>query len=144
MNYKNIPEKVLLGLSPIHYALMSNPMIYTNINLYYEIVRQVFKYINQDFDIFANLAHSLPKTNLLQLVDERFLIDSNNIEKLKADTYQFAIGTYLLCRENGLFVDDIFPYLLESVRSDTCLLVYNHIFEESTDYVNTVSNKLNL
>lgn len=116
------PNKLVISLEP-YYAdwLTSIPELCNDQQARDEIVRQLFDNINLGFNSFTSVLAQLPKWQYL-VNGEKYLALQDARYRFTENTMKFGIGIYFLLQENKLFINGDFPYLLEHVSNDICLL----------------------
>jgi len=119
------PYKVAIHLNDIYQTFITESGLVPNSQQHKEITRQCFDKIDLGFSEYSREIMNLPMIHLL-IDNERYTDSYGNISQtglnLKSATQKYAIGIYFACMENGIFIEQRTPYMLEEVVHDMCLL----------------------
>lgn len=143
--FQNGPKRYVITLEDYLPDFLNSTGILVDSQQHHEITRQCFDSIGygyKGFDLFQLHLKLLPNfSNLLNhdiyfdYIDDLFINNINAKGKiLQEATLRLGIGIYLVCHENGLFIGNDTPYILETIKGSTCLL-YNTAYP---NYYSTV------
>lgn len=108
-------------MSPFYEEFVTSPGVYNDIRVYSEITRQIFDIIDNKFEVFVRFLDDLPRLTLL--VNSEYLINNpSTLALLRENIKAFGLGVYFNLMSNGVIHNQGFPYLLETVQNDLCIL----------------------
>jgi hypothetical protein len=143
--FRNGPKRIVITLENYLPAFLADTGIKVDSQHHHEITRQCFDTIGygyKGFDLFQshlkllpNFSNLLDHDNYFDHIDNLFInnLNSKGIA-VKEATFRYGVGIYLVCHENGLFIGNDTPYILETIKGSTCLL-YNSAYP---NYYSTV------
>ena len=115
------PSRVIVSMSPFYEEFVTSPGVYNDIRVYSEITRQIFDIIDNKFEVFVRFLDDLPRLTLL--VNSEYLINNpSTLALLRENIKAFGLGAYFNLMSNGVIHNQGFPYLLETVQNDLCIL----------------------
>jgi hypothetical protein len=87
-----------------------------------EIIRQCFDNLDLFLPQFTQFVNSGP--NFQVIPDLTYILDPDLVV-IKKNIYTLYMGIYFLTVNHGIRINGRFPYLLEQISFDTCILFYD-------------------
>lgn len=120
-----LPPKMVISIAENSEAFLQETKLTYSNQIYVEVVRQIFDYIDNSFYNFSNNLNFLPKIEMLVGFDEHCKRNGLTHTDFSNSVKSFGVGIYLECIKSGLFYQEAFPYILENVSNDLCLLYFD-------------------
>lgn len=119
MSDNPLPTRLLISF-PFFMEFYNSPFVKGNDFVYSEITKQIFDVMDTRFNVFIQKLESLPNFDLLPL--ENRAISFIDVRRFKEAIKAFALSIYFTFFDYKLFKEGNFPYILESIQHDRCLL----------------------
>lgn len=124
--FSSAPSRVVISLDNLVNEFCATTELVIDSQQVNEITRELFDVIDNGFKNYSEAIKSFPLIG--NLIDNQKYVDSYGfgsavLANLRMATYTYGMGVYFACNYYGIFIDQRTPYILETMKGNTILLL---------------------